>query len=56
MLDRREINANIFEDTEKMYKSHKVLKEAVAESIREQKLICDYEEAMNDTSSYQSSG
>ena len=34
MLDRREINANIFEDTEKMYKSHKVLKEAVAESIR----------------------
>lgn len=44
MLDRREINANIFEDTEKMYKSHKVLKEAVAESIREQKLICDYEE------------
>lgn len=44
MLDRREMNAKIFEDTEKMYKSHKVLKEAVAESIREQKLICDYEE------------
>ena len=42
MLDRREINAKIFEDTERMYKSHKVLKEAVAKSIREQKLICGY--------------
>lgn len=40
MLDRREMNAKIFEDTEKMYKSHKVLKEAVAKATKEQKLIC----------------
>ena len=44
MHDRREINAEIFKDTEYMYKSNKKLKNAVSNSLREQRLILETEE------------
>lgn len=39
MLDRRTKNAEIFKDTERMYRSNKILKEAIKNSIENQKLI-----------------
>ena len=44
MHDRREINAEIFKDTEYMYKSNEKLKNAVSNSLREQRLILETEE------------
>ena len=39
MLDRRERNINVFQDTEKLYQTNERLKDAVRKSIDEQKLI-----------------
>ncbi|MBQ7864193.1 MAG: TIGR02452 family protein [Lachnospiraceae bacterium] len=44
MHDRREINAEIFKDTEYMYKSNEKLKNAVSNSLREQRMILETEE------------
>jgi len=43
MRDRREINAEIFKDTEYMYKTNEKLKNAVKSSLRDQKLILESE-------------
>ena len=39
MFDRRAKNAGIFKDTEQMYRSNKILKEVIKNSIQNQKLI-----------------
>ena len=39
MFDRRTKNAEIFKDTEQMYRSNKILKEVIQNSIQNQKLI-----------------
>lgn len=39
MFDRRAKNAEIFKDTEQMYRSNKILKEVIKNSIQNQKLI-----------------
>lgn len=39
MFDRKEKNAEIFKDTERMYRSNKILKDAVEHSIQNQRLI-----------------
>ena len=39
MLDRRERNIKVFQDTEKLYQTNERLKDAVRKSIDEQKLI-----------------
>lgn len=48
MYDRRIRNAEIFKDTEYMYKTNAVLKEAVDSSVKQQKLIIEESEVAYD--------